>query len=238
MRLSGALAALALLCVIAGPAHAFSCDQVRQYTAGKSAAELAALAKQYGVSDADVAKGRACLRGDRADRPSKASAKREGRRHAHRHERSERRHARAAHRERRVAASAPRHVAPAAAPAPQLLATPPAAWPPAPPPNTPPFAEDERPQQIVTSAPPESPGRGRKLALILGLAAVGLVALELVSRAVKRRAGGAQAPSVPAIEPTPAPPVDPQVEAPPVEPFDPPHADPPAVVAPTQDPAP
>jgi hypothetical protein len=53
----------------AAPAHAFSCDQVRQYTAGKSPTELAALAKQYGVSDADVAKGKACLAGPKLGPP-------------------------------------------------------------------------------------------------------------------------------------------------------------------------
>lgn len=71
-----------------GSAHAFSCDQVRQYTAGKSAAELAALAKQYGVSDADIAKGKACLAGPkRATRTARSAtrAARSAARHAVHH---------------------------------------------------------------------------------------------------------------------------------------------------------
>jgi hypothetical protein len=64
------LAGVFCAALIAGPAQAFTCDQVRSFVAGKSAAELDQLAKQYGVSAADIAKGKACLAG-----PKRATAR-------------------------------------------------------------------------------------------------------------------------------------------------------------------
>lgn len=54
----------AILCAVllAAPAHAFTCDQVRQRASGKTDAELYALAKQHNVSAAGVAWVKGCLK--------------------------------------------------------------------------------------------------------------------------------------------------------------------------------
>lgn len=69
------LAAILCAALLATPAHAFTCDQVRQYALGKTDAELHALARQYSISAANVAHVKACLsvtrRAARAFRPAR-----------------------------------------------------------------------------------------------------------------------------------------------------------------------
>lgn len=56
------LAVLGFVCLVAEPAAAMSCDQVRYYVDTYGASAVIAYAKKIGASSSQIREGRACLR--------------------------------------------------------------------------------------------------------------------------------------------------------------------------------